>query len=283
VSEAARHRVRLLVSREEARKMLQRQLDEGSELLSRRVENHADLQEAEGLLTIWRDYTQELLRKLFDRDEIAAQFISSLAAVIYYAGPRTAFEQWEDDRTSNSPGLTSLKSIVARLDLFEEAVGLGDKVSAEEYGEQIFIVHGHDGGVKHEVARLVERLDLQPIILHEQPNRGQTIIEKLEDYSEKLEVGYAVIILTPDDVGGVAEETPRLKPRARQNVVFELGYFMGKLGRGRVCALHSEGVELPSDYDGVLYIKLDKFGAWKLELAKEIKAVGFDVDLNKIP
>jgi len=272
-----------LVSREEARKMLQRQLDEGSELLSRRVENHADLQEAEGLLTIWRDYTQELLRKLFDRDEIAAQFISSLAAVIYYAGPRTAFEQWEDDRTSNSPGLTSLKSIVARLDLFEEAVGLGDKVSAEEYGEQIFIVHGHDGGVKHEVARLVERLDLQPIILHEQPNRGQTIIEKLEDYSEKLEVGYAVIILTPDDVGGVAEETPRLKPRARQNVVFELGYFMGKLGRGRVCALHSEGVELPSDYDGVLYIKLDKFGAWKLELAKEIKAVGFDVDLNKIP
>jgi len=283
VSEAARHRVRLLVSREEARKMLQRQLDEGSELLSRRVENHADLQEAEGLLTIWRDYTQELLRKLFDRDEIAAQFISSLAAVIYYAGPRTAFEQWEDDRTSNSPGLTSLKSIVARLDLFEEAVGLGDKVSAEEYGEQIFIVHGHDGGVKHEVARLVERLDLQPIILHEQPNRGQTIIEKLEDYSEKLEVGYAVIILTPDDVGGVAEETPRLKPRARQNVVFELGYFMGKLGRGRVCALHSEGVELPSDYDGVLYIKLDKLGAWKLELAKEIKAVGFDVDLNKIP
>lgn len=144
----------------------------------------------------------------------------------------------------------------------------------------IFIVHGHDEAIKQTVARLLEKLELNPIILHEQPDKGQTIIEKLEKSSSDIDVGYAIVILTPDDVGAEASEKEKLLPRARQNVVFELGYFIAKLGRQRVQALHTQGVELPSDYQGVLYTQLDDGGAWKLKLAKEMKAVGIDIDLN---
>lgn len=147
----------------------------------------------------------------------------------------------------------------------------------ESSGNNVFIVHGHDEGLKKEVAQLIQSLSLKPVILHEQPNQGRTIIEKLEDHSE---VAFALVLLTPDDIGGKRSE---LNPRARQNVILELGFFIGKLGRKKVCALYSSGVELPNDLDGVLYIKHEKDSdEWKNELVKEIKAAGINVDLNKI-
>ena len=146
----------------------------------------------------------------------------------------------------------------------------------------VFIVHGHDEATKQSVARFLERLDLEVVILHERPDRGKTVIEKLEASSSEVDIAYAIVILTPDDVGARTSEKDKLQPRARQNVVFELGYFIAKLGRQRVRALYTEGVELPSDYQGVLYTPLDKPGAWKLELAREIKAAGIAIDLNKI-
>lgn len=146
-------------------------------------------------------------------------------------------------------------------------------------GREVFIVHGHDQGTKEQVTRFIERLELEPIILHEKPSKGRTIIEKFEDYSD---VAYAVILLTADDVGKLKSHKGKGGTRARQNVVFELGFFIGKLDRKRVCALYEEGVELPSDFKGVLYIPLDDKGAWKFSLAKELKAVGLKVDLNAI-
>lgn len=127
------------------------------------------------------------------------------------------------------------------------------------------------------MARFLEKLGLKPIILHEQPNAGRTIIEKVERYSE---VAFAVVLLTPDDVGGVAANPEPLNPRARQNVILELGYFLGKLGRAHVAALLKGDVERPSDYDGVVYIAMDSGGAWKLQLARELKTAGLNVDLN---
>lgn len=146
----------------------------------------------------------------------------------------------------------------------------------------VFIVHGHDEAIKQAVARLLEQLGLNPVILHEKADKGQTIIEKLETSSSKIDICFAVAILTPDDVGAKASEKENLLPRARQNVVFELGYFIAKLGRQRVQTLYTEGVELPSDYQGVLYTPFDDGGAWKLKLAKEMKAAGIDIDLNKL-
>jgi predicted nucleotide-binding protein len=144
---------------------------------------------------------------------------------------------------------------------------------------KVFLVHGRDDGVKQTVARFLEKLDLVPIILHEQPNSGRTIIEKFEAYTD---VAFAVVLLTPDDRGGLADAPfEQQSPRARQNVVLELGYFLGKLGREGVCALYKEGTEIPSDYQGVAFVKLDEPGAWKLDLARELKVVLPTVDLNR--
>jgi predicted nucleotide-binding protein len=144
--------------------------------------------------------------------------------------------------------------------------------------KNVFIVHGHDNSFKQEVARFIEQLKLNPVILHEKPNAGKTIIEKFESHSN---VGFAVVLLTPDDVGG-AKIHKRTKPRARQNVILELGFFIGSLGRKNVCALYVKGVELPSDLEGLIYIPLDEGGAWKLKLGNEIKASGVAIDLNLV-
>ena len=144
---------------------------------------------------------------------------------------------------------------------------------------RVFLVHGHDEAAREKVARFLEKLEFEVIILHEQPNMGRTIIEKFSDYSD---VAYAVVLLTPDDIGGAkGTNTNQLAARARPNVLFELGYFIGKLGRDRVCALHETGVEILSDYSGVLYVTLDVTNAWRLYLAKEMKAAGLPVDMNK--
>lgn len=142
----------------------------------------------------------------------------------------------------------------------------------------MFIVHGSDDGKKEAVARLLSTLELAPIVLHEQANLGRTLIEKFEEHAD---VSYAVVLLTADDVGGHRGGTEPQRPRGRQNVVFELGYFVGWLGRKRVCTLYEAGVEMPSDFNGIVYIELDRAGAWRTLLARELKAAGFEIDMNK--
>jgi|ERR1039457_6281543 predicted nucleotide-binding protein len=147
----------------------------------------------------------------------------------------------------------------------------------QELSRKVFIVHGHDDGAREAVARFLERLGLQPVILHEQANRGKTVIEKFEMHRD---VGFAVVLMTPDDEGCEKGGTPR--PRARQNVVLELGYFVGVLGRDRVCALRRGDVEIPSDFTGVVYVHFDDGGGWRQALAKELEAAGYEIDWNKI-
>jgi predicted nucleotide-binding protein len=143
---------------------------------------------------------------------------------------------------------------------------------------KVFIVHGHDELNKLIIARTLMQLGLNPIILHEQANAGKTLIEKFEHNSN---VGFAIILLTADDLGK-AKNDADLKSRARQNVILELGYFIGKLGRDKVMALHEEGVELPSDLAGFVYVALDKSGHWKYELVKELQTAGYSVDANNL-
>ena len=145
--------------------------------------------------------------------------------------------------------------------------------------KQVFVVHGRDDGTKAMVARVLEQLELEPIILQEQPNQGRTIIEKFEDYAQ---VGFAVILCTPDDVGALESAQDNLRPRPRQNVVLEWGFFLGKIGRNRVCALTKGDVEIPSDYAGVIYLPLDDAGAWQIRLVAELQNAGFPVDANKL-
>ena len=138
----------------------------------------------------------------------------------------------------------------------------------------VFVVHGHDDAAKHEVARFLQNAGLKPIILHEQASMGNTVIEKLEHYSD---VGFAIVLLTPDDVGR-AQNQEELQPRARQNVIAELFYFLGKLGRNHVCAFKKGTIEIPSDIGGVVYIDLDAAGGWKTVLLRELEAAGYTID-----
>lgn len=144
----------------------------------------------------------------------------------------------------------------------------------------VFIVHGHDELARSEAARFVESLGLKAVILHEQINQSQTIIEKFEKHAS--EVAFAVVLLTADDVGYAKDNPNSVKFRARQNVIFELGYFSAALTRKKVCVLYKEGVEIPNDFAGVVYTPMDNSGGWKLTLAKEMKASGLSIDLNRV-
>ena len=141
--------------------------------------------------------------------------------------------------------------------------------------QKVFIIHGHDGELKEAVARIITEQGIEAIILNEQANSGRTIIEKIEQYSD---VGAAVALFTCDDIGKKKSDTNEC-PRARQNVVFEAGFFMGKLGRDRVIIIAEKGIELPSDLHGVVYTDRD---SWKIDVCKELKAIGYNVDMNKL-
>lgn len=143
---------------------------------------------------------------------------------------------------------------------------------------KVFVVHGHDAGAKETIARFIEQQGLEAVVLHEKASRGMSIPEKLVAHGD---VGFAVILLTPDDFGRAADDTEE-KPRARQNVILELGYFVGRLGRDRVCALLKGKIDLPTDYVGTVYIPLDDAGAWRMDLAKEMDAAGYEIDFNKV-
>lgn len=166
-----------------------------------------------------------------------------------------------------------------RLDAAEKAHAEGRPAGPRSNG--VFVVHGHDNEMKQAVARTVERLGLEAVILHEQPNRGQTLIEKIERYSN---VRFAVVLLSPDDIGYSNADGPdAAKPRARQNVILELGCFAGKLGRESVVALHRGGIEFASDYDGVLYTPYDgDNGTWRSELVAELRESSYDVSADKL-
>ena len=144
---------------------------------------------------------------------------------------------------------------------------------------KVFIVHGHDEVARLKVANFIKSLGLKDIVLHEQASSGNTIIEKIEANSN---VGFGIVLYTPCDLGRSKEEEDQLKPRARQNVVFEHGYLMAKIGRKNVCALVKGDVETPNDISGVVYIKMDQGDGWMLAVAREMKACGYNVDLNKI-
>ena len=176
---------------------------------------------------------------------------------------------------------TNLQRMLVQLEATKPKSTTGRSSAADSRTDRgarrVFLVHGRSEGPKEMVARFLEKLDLQPVILHEQPNGGRAIIDKFEHFAD---VVFAVVLLTQDDVGSLAGARAR-QPRARQNVIFELGYFIGRLGRQNVCALNEPGLELPSDFVGVGYIEMNGTSTWRTELAKEIRAAGIDVDLNR--
>ena len=190
-----------------------------------------------------------------------------------------------DPKKAYTEGLESaaalLESMIDEINEYWEdqsGAGSSDNRGNEQVNtKEVFVVHGRDGGAREKVARFLEKLGPKPVVLHEQPNQGRTIIEKFEDFAH---VGFAVVLLTPDDIGTLKDDAGNSKPRARQNVIFEFGYFIGKLGRENVCALVQGDLEIPSDYDGVLYTPLEDSGGWDKRLVQELKSAGYEIDAN---
>jgi predicted nucleotide-binding protein len=152
-----------------------------------------------------------------------------------------------------------------------------DVPRADSQRQKVFIVHGHDDASKDELASFLWRLGLEPIILHEQANGGRAIIEKFERFA--ADVGYAFVLLTPDDYGG-DKMSPKVvfRPRARQNVILEMGYFMGRLSRGRVCCLAKGDVEPPSDMHGILLLRYtQKVEEQFYGITKELRNAGYSL------
>jgi predicted nucleotide-binding protein len=278
--------LRLLVSRDEAASRIDDRIDKGRILLGREFRSRSDYDEVQREYRKWSDFNEELLRQIFNTPSVAEEYAAWYGGIAFIGEPDLG-RDIRDLRDDIQTKITRLESIRDRTEIIPVAAHVEEDTEGAPRQSQgardavsldIFIVHGRDGEAREAVARFVEKLGLNAIILHEQPNAGKTIIEKFEAHAA---VGFAVVLLTGDDKGGLAEEGAELHPRARQNVIFEFGYFAGKIGRQKVCALYQEGVELPSDLNGLVYVPLDRAGKWRLDLAKEMKQAGIPVDLNK--
>ena len=225
----------------------------------------------------WNLTTLDHYRKWRSRVTAFLQRINAEAATAFQA---IELEDWEVTLEAQIGMLEGMVALLETQAQGQNASALkSDAKPLPVHPRRLFIVHGHDAEARERVARFTERLGLESIILHEQPNSGRTIIEKFEDHAD---VGFAIVLLTPDDIGADAGKPNELKKRARQNVILELGYFLGKLTRRRVCALYKSGVEIPSDYQGVLYIELDPTGAWRTKLAQELVEAGFSIKLDAL-
>lgn len=228
----------------------------------------------------WELTTENYLRKAFGADSPNVRSVMDVGKYGFFpTGKGESY--WEGERASDlTTQISNLEGLIEVLETEAQLSAKGSIASkaTRHDGHKVFLVHGRNEAALQGVARFLERLGLETVVLREQPNQGRTIIEKVEEYSD---VGFAVILLTPDDLGrGPDDGEDALHPRARQNVILELGFFIGRLGRNRVCALYVPGVEKPSDYDGVAYVEFDTNGAWRMSLAKELKAAEFPVDMN---
>lgn len=256
---------------------LRKILNELPELKSRSRDSHEFIK--------WRRDSEIAIGHTFGKD---SEYVKEFRTCLLSRIARTEWTQEQEFHKDYMRCLDSAASVLeSMIDEIEEYWEEDEKspdtfrteVKSPKDTNKVFVVHGRDESAKQTVARFLEKLDLEPVILHEQASKGRTIIEKFEDHSD---VGFAVVLLTPDDVGALKDSPDDLKSRARQNVILELGFFLGKLGRQRVCPLVKGDMETPSDYDGVVYTKLDDAGAWKIKLVQELKVADFNVDANKV-
>lgn len=270
---------KLTISRKVAVEKIENRIAEGKQLKSINIIDESSLEKARGRRSRWSQYNKEMLLRMFSDSSIAEEYDRFVGVGFYPMDPSfdwlvNNFEEDVDD------SINRLESIKDRLDLIpEQDEDNLSNIRKKPSKNKVFVVHGHDELEKETVARFLINLGLTPVILHEQPNMGKTIIEKLEIYSD---VSFAVVLLTPDDRAMPKDEPERQELRARQNVIFELGFFFGKLGRNKVAVLYKKGVSVPSDYSGIVYIEMDINNGWQLPLAREIKKAGLDVDLNKL-
>ena len=277
------------MSKIDIRELLQQKKTEGEQFL-KRARSATSQEEVDDVLAEVRawDKAVKVLGQQANLEELFKIDYQYQVLVLASPGPSVS---WIDHRDALVRDLSKrLREIEQAMSILPAVApdrasdfNLGSKTSGHKSGaadtKRVFLVHGHDETARERVARFLEKVGLEVVILHEQPNAGKTLIEKLEDNTD---VGYAVVLLTADDEGRARGEEV-FRPRARQNVVFEAGYLMGHLGRDRVTLLHSPDVELPSDMHGLVYIRMDKEGAWEATLFRELEKAKMRVSRERWP
>ncbi len=262
----------LLRPRAEVQKKIAERIERGQALINEPIQGTADLDRLQHDRDRWHSYNLDMLASWFDGTGPLNEYNVGTGALIF--SPETYFQQIESLHRNIESSNNRLRSILEKLELYEEASSTTPRAAPEPHaptGRDVFIVHGH-AGREYEVSHVVLEMGLKSVILKEEINRGSpTLIEKLEREANRS--GYAIVIFTADDFGRSVKEADD-KPRARQNVVLELGFFIAKLGRDRVTILHDPSVEVPSDFGGVTYYPLDDAGAWKGRIESELRAAG---------
>ena len=269
LSEAACRTVTLLeeLERTGCKKMTDKgKLESLIERAEELVERYVDASDPD--FCAWKDQTERFLARHFGEGSRELKKFNEFDFSLCCFSTRTPKSSWNDACVKDLNRVKAiLKGYLGEMD--EEIVVAQERVSNVNT-RKVFIVHGHDAALKLSVARLMEKVGIEPIILSEQPNCGSTIIEKIERNSD---VGAAICLFTADD------ECKDGAKRARQNVVLETGYFWGKLGRGKMVILADKGVELPSDMQGVVYTDTVN---WRFSVCRELRQMGYDIDLNRI-
>lgn len=275
---------RLAVSREEARHKITSRIEQMIVFLESLDQSNSLANFIKTLYEYekWNEYNEYLLKTIFVGEHMLSR----------YLGKRQHYQYLQDqtDEMNNIHllGLIDekqkvLESINNILDLCMESaepieLEKEKKPIPSKENKKIFVVHGHDIGLKDSVARFLKQLKLEPIFIIEGVSEGKTKIENLEIHPSKAD--YVLVLLSTDDVGALKGHEKNQRPRPAQDVILELGYFYGSMGKNRVCALYKDDLELPSNVSGILWVRMDDAGVWMMKLAREMKAAGLDIDLN---
>lgn len=276
----------LTMTREEAKSKLQDRIDKGMELRRAHVNTPQSYEVAKNEYSKWNSFNTELLKRMFTTEDLSTEY-SRWGVVVVTRGHASLGEQIASLNKDIDEKIHRIDSIIERIELFPLRVALqpGQSEHPEQVpvsrSKKVFVVHGHDEVAKTNLEVFLHEIGLEPVVLHRQADEGLTIIEKFEKHSD---VGYAFILLTPDEIAYLKADASKpdaerkKENRARQNVIFEFGYFVGKLGRARVCCLYTGDVALPSDVSGMIY---KKFGNSIDEVAytiiKDLKASGYTI------
>lgn len=263
---------------------LQERIDLGADLLRETTKSVSDYEKIKIAYNSWHDYNLELLKQSFNlpyneyRDDY--EKVGSYIGM-FLGGNYDLANEIKDFTEKFNTKVEFLKSLHKKNQLLKSSAldqNHTEEVESKIGKTHVFIVHGHDELVRQETARFIEHLELNPIVLHEQASSGMTVIEKIEKYSNL--VAFGIILYTPCDIGSKSGHENESKFRARQNVVFEHGFLIGKIGRENVAAMVKGDIELPNDISGVVYISMEN--DWKLAIAKELRKSGYQIDMSKV-
>lgn len=281
-----KHPTELTIPKEQLKVELEHRINIGKELHLRSIQTQQELAEVKDDFNDWDDYNLEYLKYCFniEYNEYRKTYNGPSMAFASLDGLSSPAEQIIELKDNIKKKVKNLSQLLNKANLLKISTAVNEQVKPNQIKQEldtskVFIVHGHDSEAETKTIRFVEKLGLEAIVLHEQASSSRTIIEKIEDYSN---VGFGIVLYTACDVGAKASPDPDLQDRARQNVVFEHGFLIGKIGREKVCPIVKGNIETPNDISGVVYTQMDEGGAWQYKVANEMKAIGYNIDLNKL-